>query len=87
MMLEQQKNLILSKLAFEVVSEKLKETDSEAIREYIYDVNEMGLGIETLIDVLLEDDIPISTNQYDAIVEAANSMGLDRGQHKLRVVD
>ena len=58
---------------------------AEIIRAFIYDHNEWGLGIETLVDVLLEEDIAVSADQKDAISLALSEMGVDRHQSLLRV--
>ena len=84
---EQRKNLMLSKRAFESVSEKIEKQESETIREYIYGANEWGLGVETLVHVLIEENIPISSTQYAVISEAINAMKLGIEQEKLLVVD
>jgi len=75
----------LSKTAYELVKSRLPETDAKTIQEYIYDVNEWGLGMETLVDSLLEEDIPVTKEQKRAILKAMSSMNLDRSQETLRI--
>ena len=84
---EQTRNLELSKTAFELVEERIPPADAKLIREHIYDYNEWGLGVETIVDVLLEDQVVLTTEQRDAIVAALDAMGIDRSQHLLRVLD
>ncbi len=84
---EWQRNLDLSKAAYEAVEELLPDNVASTIREFIYDVNEWGLGVETIIDALLEYDIHVSRDQKSAIDVAADSMGLERGQANLLVTD
>ena len=76
---------LLSERAFELTRSLLPPKEAEVVRAYIYDHNEWGLGIEMLLDVLLEDVISISADQKGAIVEAMSEMGLDRSQSLLRV--
>jgi hypothetical protein len=80
-------NLELSKAAFEAIKDRLPESSVKDIREYVYDYNEWGLGVEMIVDVLLEDDIAITISQKKAIVEAMDAMGLDRSQHEIRVLE
>ena len=83
----QRKNLALSKVAFKLVEDRLPEDDSELIRGYIYDHNEWGLGMEHIVDALLEEDISVTRVQRDSIVEAMEAMNLERSQHKLRIAE
>jgi hypothetical protein len=46
------------------------------VDEYINQFNEWGLGIETLIDFLVESDVKISQDQFSLLREAMDSMGL-----------
>jgi len=80
-------NLELSKTAFETIKDRLPEPSVKDIREYIYDYNEWGLGVEMIVDVLLEDDIAITNSQKKAIVKAMDAMGLDRLQHEISVLE
>ena len=84
---EQSKCLQLSKKAFELVEDRIPVASLRFIRQNIYDYNEWGLGVETIVDALVEDEIAITTAQRDAIVEALDAMGLDRSQDLLTVVD
>ena len=79
------KNLELSKTAFEAVKGILPERSAEHIRGFIYDYNEWGLGVEMIVDVLLEDDIAISASQKNAVLDALDAMELDVAQHNIRV--
>ena len=83
----QARNLELSKTAFELVEDRIPPADAKLIREYIFDHNEWGLGVETIVDVLLEDEIAITAAQRDAIVAALDAMDIDRSQHLLSVLD
>ena len=75
----------LSERAFELTKHLVPRGPAENIRAFIYDHNEWGLGIETLVDTLLEDDIAVSADQKDAISLALSEMGIDRHQSLLRV--
>ncbi|TQV75660.1 MafI family immunity protein [Denitrobaculum tricleocarpae] len=77
----------LSKTAFELTKSRVASADAEDIRAYLYEHNEWGLAMETLVDVLLEGDIAISSEQKAAIMDAMNAMELDRGQVALRTSD
>ena len=79
------KNLELSKVAFEAIRSLLPRTSAEHIREYIYDHNEWGLGVEMIVDVLLEEDIAITGPQKKAIFDALEAMRLHVGQQEIRV--
>ncbi|MEL6804301.1 MAG: MafI family immunity protein, partial [Bacteroidota bacterium] len=59
--------------------------DAKIIRNYIFEHNEWGLGMETLVDVILEQDIVISPEQKQAVMTAMSAMGLQRSQGKIRV--
>lgn len=76
---------LLSERAFELVRPNLPARDAEVIRSYVYDHAEWGLGIETLVDVLLEESIAVSPEQKQAIVTAMEAMGLDRRQGEIDV--
>lgn len=77
----------LSAAAFHAVRDLLPDRDAGSIRGYIYEANEWGLGVEAIIDALVECNIEISQFQKRALDAAADSMGLDRDQTKLRVSD
>jgi len=80
-------NLERSIVDFELVKDRIPARVAESIRKDIYVHKKWGLGVETIVDVLLEDEIDVSIAQIDAIVEAMNAMGLKRSQHKIRVVE
>lgn len=82
---EQRANLELSSFAFSQLEETLSTADAKIIRNYIFEHNEWGLGMETLVDVILEQDIVISQDQKQAVVTAMSVMGLQRSQEKIRV--
>ena len=82
---EQKKNLKLSSTAFALVKNLLPAIEAEQIRGFIFDHNEWGVGVEMLVDVLLDQDIAISTVQKKAILDAMEAMELDRSQEKIRV--
>ena len=75
----------LSEKAFESTKHLLPDKAAEEIRAFIYEHNEWGLGVEVLIDVLIEGDTALSQDQKEAIEQAMNEMGLDRNQSLLRV--
>lgn len=77
----------LSAAAFNAVRELLPEKDANAIRGYIYEANEWGLGVEAIFHTLVECKLEISQVQKRALDAAADSMGLDRDQAKLVVSD
>jgi hypothetical protein len=77
----------LSVAAFHAVRDLLLDKDANAIRGYIYEANEWGLGVEAIIDTLVECNVEISQFQKRALDAAADSMGLDRDQAKLVVSD
>ena len=79
------KNLELSKAAFEAIEGLLPESSAEDVRGLIYDYNEWGLGVEMIVDVLLDNDIAITVSQKKVILDALNAMRLHVGQHELRV--
>ena len=79
------KNLELSKAAFEAIKDLLPGSSAEEIRGLIYDYNEWGLGVEMIVDVLLEDDISITGSQKKAMLDALDAMRLHVGQHELKV--
>ncbi len=78
-------NKNLSALAFESVFRVLPKEEALEIKELIFEVDEWGLGIETLIDTLVECNIAISPAQKCAIDSAVESMCLDHNQDKLLV--
>lgn len=82
-----QECLALSKAAFELVKDRIPQTDIETVRGFIYDHNEWGLGMETIVDAFLAENIAVTTEQKDAILAAMDAMSLDRCQRKLRVAD
>ena len=49
---------------------------AEEVSDYINKYNEWGVGIELLIDVLMEEDKKISIAQFNAVDAAMESMGL-----------
>lgn len=75
----------LSERAFEVCRELLAPETAQSIEEYIYRYNEWGVGVEMLVDTLLESEIRVSAAQKEAIMEAMDAMGLDRSQSELKV--
>jgi hypothetical protein len=82
---EQRANLELSSFAFSQLEQSLSTADAKLIHEYIFEHNEWGLGMETLVDVILDQDIVISPDQKQAVLTAMNAMGLQRAQDKIRV--
>ncbi|MEL6725650.1 MAG: MafI family immunity protein [Pseudomonadota bacterium] len=82
---EQRANLELSSFAFSQLEQTLSTADAKIIRNYIFEHNEWGLGMETLVDVILEQDIVISPEQKQAVMTAMSAMGLQRSQGKIRV--
>ncbi|MEO1322302.1 MAG: MafI family immunity protein [Pseudomonadota bacterium] len=82
---EQRANLELSSTAFSQLEQTLSTADAKIIRDYIFEHNEWGLGMETLVDVILEQDIAISPDQKQAVLTAMSAMGLQRSQEKIRV--
>ena len=56
------------------------------IHEYINKNNEWGLGIETLIDVLIEENKSIEKEQYNNILLAMTNMGLDQSKRVVELV-
>jgi hypothetical protein len=79
--------LSLSETAFNLVESRLSQLGSMTVRQYIFDHNEWGLGMEILVDILLEKDIAISSEQKQAIQSAMNAMKLDSSQNDIRVLD
>ena len=75
----------LSETAFELVKPLLPTKAAEDIRAFIYDHNEWGLGIEILVDVLLEERIAVSSQQKAAIALAMEAMRLERRQSEIEV--
>jgi len=75
----------LSEHAFELARDLLDADQAKEISEFIYKYNEWGMGLETLVDVLLEDNIAVSSDQKKAIMVAMREMGLDRNQTLLIV--
>ena len=49
------------------------------VREFI-DVREWGLALETLCDVLYENDYPVPARAYELIDESGRMMQLDEGK-------
>ena len=82
----QKHNLELSKNAYAAVASKLEENIRGDIYEYIHEVNEWGLGVETIIDYLVEEEIELSQEEMNALSEAASSMAIDRGLKMIKVV-
>ena len=79
------KNLELSKAAFEAIKNLLPAASAEHIRGFIYDHNEWGLGVEMIVDVLLEEDIPVTESQKKALFDALDVMSLQVGQQEIKV--
>lgn len=82
---KQRANLELSSFAFSQLEQTLSTADAEIIRDYIFEHNEWGLGMETLVDFILDRDIVISSDQKHAVLAAMSAMGLQRSQNKIRV--
>lgn len=74
-----------SENAFELTKPLLPGKDAEDIRAYVYDHNEWGLGMETLVACLLEEKILVSWEQKHAILVAMEAMGLEQNQSKIEV--
>ena len=70
----------LSIIAFEDVREFLPCKEADEIAALIYEYNEWGVGIEMMIDILVEEQIVVSSNQKNQILIVANEMKLERGQ-------
>jgi len=83
----QKECLSLSEHAFELVKSVLPAGSVEIIREYIFDHNEWGLGIEMMVDIIIENDTTITTEQKSAIVRAMCAMKIDRSQHSIKVIE
>jgi hypothetical protein len=79
-------NLELSKKAYIAVAPKLEEKIRSDIYEYIHEVNEWGLGVETIIDYLVEEEIELSKEEMEALSEAASSMAINRGLEMVKVI-
>lgn len=75
----------LSEKAFELTKPLLPTKAAEDIRAFIYEYNEWGLGIEVLVDVLLEERIAVRSEQKEAIVVAMEAMGLKGRQREIEV--
>ena len=84
---KQKECLSLSKYAFELSKSVLPADSAEMVREYIFDHNEWGLGVETMVDIILENDVAISTEQKTAILKATKAMKIDRSQHSIKVIE
>jgi hypothetical protein len=69
--------LIKSKLneVILLTNEVMQETQIEFIRSCI-DAGEWGLAVETLCDILYEDELPISATAYRLIQEISSSIDL-----------
>ena len=77
---------VLSVLAFELSKHRLGAADFELVRDYMYEHNEWGLGVETLVDIIVNEDIAVTLKEKEAICAAMNAMQLRRSQEKIRVV-
>lgn len=75
--INQEKFLALSKKAYISIEKLLPESDRQQIYEFIYLHNEWGLGIETIIDVIHEENIRVTDIQLQAIKNACNAMKID----------
>jgi ribonucleotide reductase alpha subunit len=75
----------LSEKAFELAKPLLPVKAAEDIRAFIYEHNEWGLGIEVLVDVLLEERIAVRSEQKEAIVVAMDAMGIKGRQREIEV--
>jgi hypothetical protein len=58
------------------LSEVLSETQIDFIRSYI-DSGEWRLALETLCEILSEDELPISTKVYELLQEIGTYLGLE----------
>ncbi|MFD2205766.1 MafI family immunity protein [Kiloniella antarctica] len=85
--MDRHRNSKISKQIYEQTEHLLPKDIKETIHDYIYKYNEWGLGMETLVDALLEDDISITSEQKIVIVKAMEAMQLDRGQENLILVE
>lgn len=81
----QSHNLALSKKAFEAVSPKLDDETRAQSHEFIYEANEWGLGVELLIDFLMEEGVTLTKEQFLPLSRAASSMQIDRGLEMVEV--
>lgn len=81
----QKHNLELSKQAYAVLARKLEESIRKDVYGYIHEVNEWGLGIETIVDYLVEEEIELSPAEMEALSKAAISMQIDWGIQLIKV--
>jgi len=84
---QSQKCLSLSEEAFNLVESRLAQVDATTVREYIFDHNEWGLGMDILVEILLEQNIAINIEQKQAIIVAMDEMNLENSQNDIRVSD
>ena len=76
----------LCNIALESNKMYLNKEEYFQIHEYINKNNEWGLGIETLIDVLIEENKSIEKEQYNNILLAMTNMGLDQSKRVVELV-
>ena len=59
-----------------LISKSISENQRQDILMYI-NANERGLAIETLCDLLYEDELSISVTAYDLLKETGNTLHLE----------
>jgi len=76
-----------NKHSFEVSNAALESTKDilppvfyQEVSDYINKHNEWGLGIETLIDYLCEEESRVTVDQFNKIKEAMECMGLGKSE-------
>jgi hypothetical protein len=60
-----------------LVSDILSENQTESIQSYIK-AGEWNLAVETLCDILIEDELPVNLKTYNLLEEAGVALNMDR---------
>ncbi len=63
--------------ALALVSDILSENQTESIQSYIK-AGEWNLAVETLCDILSEDELPVNLKTYNLLEEAGVALNMDR---------
>ena len=65
-------NKVLAKL-----KESLSDTQIEFLQSYI-NAGEWNLALETLCDILIEEEIPIDSRGYELLQEVGNTLSMEK---------
>ena len=60
-----------------IIKPQLSETQIEFLQSYI-NAGEWNLALETLCDILIEEEIPIDSRGYELLQEVGNTLSMEK---------